>query len=247
MGFYATASENRVGKSASYPLKNRVMGLDAFSFSRTGSTWSETQCSRPENDPTATTAVSGMRFYGYRFYSPSLGRWLNRDPIWEKGFTPLRPDKQAEELRYQEFISIIRQANPQLASRLEARHVRRLGKPNVLREQENLYRFVDNNPVLKHDPVGLACGSGITDKIVPDKPAGFDFTSCCEGHDNCYGDCKNKPSKSSCDDAFWQCMLDKCIDDYSGSLGCSELAHLYYGAVNNHGQGPFDNARKCCP
>ena len=85
MGFYATASEDRAGKSGTHPLKNRVWGLDAFSFSRTGSTWSETQCSRPENDPTATTTASGMRFYGYRFYSPEMGRWLNRDPIAERG------------------------------------------------------------------------------------------------------------------------------------------------------------------
>jgi RHS repeat-associated protein len=28
---------------------------------------------------------SGMYYYGYRFYDPNLQRWLNRDPIEEKG------------------------------------------------------------------------------------------------------------------------------------------------------------------
>ncbi len=28
---------------------------------------------------------SGMYYYGYRYYSPSMGRWLNRDPIGEQG------------------------------------------------------------------------------------------------------------------------------------------------------------------
>ena len=28
---------------------------------------------------------TGLDYYGYRFYSPQLGRWLNRDPIGEKG------------------------------------------------------------------------------------------------------------------------------------------------------------------
>jgi RHS repeat-associated protein len=28
---------------------------------------------------------TGFYYYGYRFYSPSLGRWLNRDPIEEEG------------------------------------------------------------------------------------------------------------------------------------------------------------------
>ncbi|TVR54728.1 MAG: RHS repeat-associated core domain-containing protein [Puniceicoccaceae bacterium] len=28
---------------------------------------------------------SGLIYYGYRFYSPTTGRWLNRDPIGELG------------------------------------------------------------------------------------------------------------------------------------------------------------------
>ena len=27
----------------------------------------------------------GMPYYGYRFYSPRLGRWITRDPIEETG------------------------------------------------------------------------------------------------------------------------------------------------------------------
>ena len=30
-------------------------------------------------------AYSGLYDYGYRFYSPGLGRWINRDPIAEQG------------------------------------------------------------------------------------------------------------------------------------------------------------------
>ncbi len=28
---------------------------------------------------------SGLYYYGYRFYDPALGRWINRDPIGERG------------------------------------------------------------------------------------------------------------------------------------------------------------------
>jgi len=28
---------------------------------------------------------SGLVYYNYRYYSPALGRWLSRDPIWEYG------------------------------------------------------------------------------------------------------------------------------------------------------------------
>ena len=35
-------------------------------------------------------ASTGMYYYGYRFYLPSLQRWVNRDPINEVGFRKLR-------------------------------------------------------------------------------------------------------------------------------------------------------------
>ncbi|MEI6516804.1 MAG: RHS repeat-associated core domain-containing protein, partial [bacterium] len=38
-----------------------------------------------EKWPTPTPTVSGVHYYGYRQYSPETGRWLNRDPIEEKG------------------------------------------------------------------------------------------------------------------------------------------------------------------
>ncbi len=33
--------------------------------------------------------LAGMYQYGYRFYSPGMGRWINRDPIRERGGTNL--------------------------------------------------------------------------------------------------------------------------------------------------------------
>jgi len=29
---------------------------------------------------------SGFLYYGYRFYNPTLGRWLNRDPLGDEAF-----------------------------------------------------------------------------------------------------------------------------------------------------------------
>ena len=36
-----------------------------------------------------TDTESGLIYYGFRYYSPSLGRFLNRDPIGEEGGTNL--------------------------------------------------------------------------------------------------------------------------------------------------------------
>ncbi len=38
-----------------------------------------------ENAPRSTKPVSGVLYYGYRYYSPGMGRWINRDPIEEQG------------------------------------------------------------------------------------------------------------------------------------------------------------------
>ncbi|MCW5554629.1 MAG: RHS repeat-associated core domain-containing protein [Verrucomicrobiae bacterium] len=35
-------------------------------------------------------AASGLYYYGYRWYAPSLQRWLNRDPLNDRGFKVLR-------------------------------------------------------------------------------------------------------------------------------------------------------------
>ena len=41
--------------------------------------------SRQVAEPAATKTVSGVRYYGLRYYSPSNGRWLSRDPMEEAG------------------------------------------------------------------------------------------------------------------------------------------------------------------
>ncbi len=33
----------------------------------------------------SATRTPGMRYYGYRYYNPDLGRWVNRDPIGARG------------------------------------------------------------------------------------------------------------------------------------------------------------------
>ena len=32
-----------------------------------------------------TDAETGLNYYGYRYYNPSTGRWISRDPIGENG------------------------------------------------------------------------------------------------------------------------------------------------------------------
>jgi RHS repeat-associated protein len=73
---------------------------------------------------------AGLYYYGYRFYEPSLQRWLNRDPIGESGYTTM----------------IARTGGP------------RLGILRAFAEQlegPNLYCFVVNNSLSSVDLFGL--------------------------------------------------------------------------------------------
>jgi RHS repeat-associated protein len=93
----------------------------------------------PRTDPKANTYRfsskevdwrTGQYYYGYRYYDPNLQRWLNHDPIGERGGI-------------------------------------------------NLYRFVENNPVNRVDPLGLAPSYGnpisgpngpVGDGLPPEQP-----------------------------------------------------------------------------
>jgi RHS repeat-associated protein len=79
-----TADAPRRGKTHP-PSKNRVWDFFQATHSCTQENWQITQCSRPENQPTPTATASGVPYYGYRYYNPELGRWVNRDPIGELG------------------------------------------------------------------------------------------------------------------------------------------------------------------
>ena len=93
MGFYVTGSailpRSEAGcerrEKTHPPSKNRVWDFFATSHTCAGHNVTFAQYPRPENEPTATATVSGVRYYGYRFYSPGLGRWINRDSLEERG------------------------------------------------------------------------------------------------------------------------------------------------------------------
>jgi len=77
------------GRFAS-PLKTRVGGFCAGRATRARKNRAQVAQSRRVARGTATKTASGAHetglvYYGKRFYSPSLGRFINRDPIEESG------------------------------------------------------------------------------------------------------------------------------------------------------------------
>ena len=206
---------------------------------------STSSSSRPK---TAYRRVSGL-VSGHRYFSPEIGRWISRDPIGELGFESIPMT-----------VAFIDSPTPLMEN----------GDKGLAAQLEPLYAHTHNDPINSFDVLGLACGSGWSEWLVPDKPGGFPFESPCQNHDDCYGDkgCKAGKTKAECDkglrdDAMKVCatqpekVRDICaIPGGKGSVPCwryprkqcEGFANLYYSAVRKLGQGPFDSARKtCCP
>jgi len=116
--------------------------------------------------------------------------------------------------------------------------------PIGLRGGMNLFLYADANPIMFIDPTGLVCGDWKTDWVVPDKPGGNDFTSCCQKHDDCYGDCGK--TKEECDNEFYECMARKCKENF-GSKKCYRWADTYWDFVDEYGQDAYDNAQNPRP
>ena len=78
----------------------------------------------PEAQPTTHPI---HHYYGYRYYKPELGRWINRDPIGEMGYLVLK----VEQPEYLEDYY------------------------DVLVEEHHLYAFIRNHTLNEYDILGL--------------------------------------------------------------------------------------------
>jgi RHS repeat-associated protein len=163
---------------------------------------------------------SGFYYYGFRFYDPNTQRWLNRDPIGERGLESSGKSNR-----------------------------RALLPPAEVLEGANLYEAFRNTPIDLVDVNGLACGSGWSEGFVPDRDflGRYDFTLACETHDRCYDSCGN--SKAMCDEQFLEDMIAECRrrSGHDWPLSdCQMQARIYYLAVKWLGGGAYKAGQRCC-
>ena len=81
----APAARTRPPRSATPPRKTASGSFRPRSNKTTRNNHPQTQSPRRKTRPTPTTTAPGVPVYGYRYYEPLTGRWLNRDPIEERG------------------------------------------------------------------------------------------------------------------------------------------------------------------
>jgi RHS repeat-associated protein len=186
---------------------------------------------------TKPTDSSGLSYYGFRFYEPEIGRWLSRDPIFEKSFNndPMHIVITSIHKKHekQKWLSLI----------------------NAGYRENNEYRFVSNSPIAKYDLMGLnsdcvcpegskkgkkqlppeenGCGPGWATWI-PDDPMLIlsgtlipcNFTPSCNNHDRCYGTCGR--SQLGCDADFFSNLSSSCYDCATINFGYSWINPLFY-------------------
>ena len=98
---------------------------------------------------------SGLYYYGFRWYSPNLQRWLNRDPLGDHAGTHLAFWRYYELGVRPHPGQLLAQVGfyGTLVSRLDTQKQR---YPFELSDDFNLYSFVANDPLLYVDYLGLS-------------------------------------------------------------------------------------------
>lgn len=138
----------------------------------------------------------------------------------------------------------------------------------------NIYAYINSNPILRTDPMGLfwggstppsgpipnpnptpntprfsssSCGPAGSPSNFPNGMFGqWGFEFACQYHDQCYGTCGT--DKGYCDKAFKEIMLWECnkLGDMVSRQMCRNMAQSYYQAVNHGGDDAYNNAQSGC-
>ncbi|WP_457665230.1 phospholipase A2 [Thiolapillus sp.] len=108
----------------------------------------------------------------------------------------------------------------------------------------NTYLYANANSIRFIDSQGLTCTG------VPDSGFGYNFTACCQQHDDCYGcqGAKQNRSKRDCDQKFCNCMLRQCRSKGAGwrKENCLNRARQYCIGVKKLGRTWYDKGRSNC-
>jgi len=183
----------------------------------------------------SSTVTNNLRFPG-QYYDEETGLHYNFHRYYDSGigrYTSVDPLHQ---------ISSLPKPIPFLIPHM-------IRKPHTL----NGFNYSNQNPLKLYDATGLACGSGITENIIPDDIQGlygsYNFDPCCVYHDDCYSNQCDK-SQGQCDLEFFGCMVGYCLTQKSYRIiECVNFAITYYLGVRTFGIYPYYESRKkppCC-
>jgi RHS repeat-associated protein len=111
----------------------------------------------------------------------------------------------------------------------------------------NTFAYANSRPLDGSDFFGLArtCGTGdFGERTTPN----LFFLPCCQEHDDCYDDCKQMPSKDSCDRTFNNCVMNQCSNRWAAVRFVCELSAFAFqrSMRGTTAWNAFNNARQNC-
>jgi RHS repeat-associated protein len=167
--------------------------------------------------------ASGLYYFGFRYYSLAIARWLSRDPLKDLRFGSLPDVPQGSLREFDALIESLRKFKSSVSKRLETR----LLAGFRISSNRPLYVFMVNDPVRRFDPFGLFeyygnycgpdyCGGKHQSEREcacsrDPKPSPTDaMDSCCKDHDMCLG---GGGKGRDCDTAMCKCLSNvDCTD-----------------------------------
>jgi len=144
-----------------------------------------------------TDAETDLLYYGYRFYNPTIGRWINRDLLGELGFELERQSVKQEARacgmpfgcktrRSGNSIQLLQKSFILQARVGEAFPIPLIGSNNTgIIPGELTYVFALNDPIIHYDLLGLDCPACdvVGGVAIFQTPCAL---RCCAKHDQCY-------------------------------------------------------------
>jgi RHS repeat-associated protein len=177
--------------------------------------------------------IGSLYYYGYRYYDPSTGRWINRDPIQEMGGVNLY-----------DFVG------NDSVNRIDLLGMKKCSEYSKSKNINGKDKGRTKNQKGKATGNGCGTAGGVRP---PQGFGGTDFTSACNSHDKCYGECGK--DKATCDQTFGDDLANACKSGQTGvwKAACLADAATYKNAVIGLGSSAYETAQddfceweECC-
>ncbi|MBP3302927.1 MAG: hypothetical protein J6L64_07345, partial [Opitutales bacterium] len=179
-------------------------------------------------------------YYNYRHYSPSLGRFLSRDPIAEQGGHNLYAFVKNNPMSENDFWGM------QMKPCSEYPSIRNCAN-SVCEGRTSKQRISPSSSVNGCGPLFVRLGIDWGDYLIPDFAIGdwALFDTACTEHDKCYATCGG--NRINCDSGLYEGMKTACENTfhYLNPLRhiCISQALAYYVAVSAFGGIPYNAAQ----
>lgn len=187
-----------------------------------------------------------LLYYGYRYYSPTLGRWITKDPLTKLSFGGAPVDLTYSEHGLNPYLFV----DNSPVSDVDAYGLQKWRKC----KPPEIWKTNPNGVIPPADGCSYPSWLGWALPVGgnKDNPTGrCSFLSACNFHDCCYSNCSK--TQQQCDSGFHALMKGACNGCAQGLIGkskkkfvknCNKWAGRYHWAVSSFGGSAYKNRQQ---